>query len=144
MAAAVLVDEDSPAQLREGALRARGPVADLAARADRDDRSRVVPETNSLTYRGYAVQDLAAHCSFEEVAYLLWYGELPNPAQRELLYQPERAARRADRSLLSLLAKMPDNCHPMTWCARRSATSARKTRRRTIIRRSRTSRRRCA
>jgi hypothetical protein len=72
MAAAVLVDENSPAQLREGALRARGPVADLAARADRDDRSRVVPETNSLTYRGYAVQDLAAHCSFEEVAYLLW------------------------------------------------------------------------
>ena len=34
--------------------------------------SKVVPETNSLTYRGYAVQDLAAHCSFEEVAYLLW------------------------------------------------------------------------
>ena len=75
--------------------------------------SKVVPETNSLTYRGYAVQDLAAHCSFEEVAYLLWYGELPNPAQRELLCQRERAARRADRSLLSLLAKMPDNCHPM-------------------------------
>ncbi|MFC9766964.1 bifunctional 2-methylcitrate synthase/citrate synthase [Rhodococcus jostii] len=75
--------------------------------------SKVVPETNSLTYRGYAVQDLAAHCSFEEVAYLLWYGELPTPAQRELLCQRERAARRADRSLLSLVAKMPDNCHPM-------------------------------
>ena len=40
--------------------------------------SNVVPETNSLTYRGYAVQDLAAHCSFEEVAYLIWHGELPN------------------------------------------------------------------
>jgi citrate synthase len=31
--------------------------------------SKVVPETNSLTYRGYAVQDLAAHCSFEQVAF---------------------------------------------------------------------------
>ena len=39
--------------------------------------SKVVPETNSLTYRGYPVQDLAAHCSFEQVAYLLWHGELP-------------------------------------------------------------------
>ena len=75
--------------------------------------SKVVPETNSLTYRGYAVQDLAANCSFEEVAHLLWYGELPTPEQLELLCLRERAARRADRSLLSLLAKMPDNCHPM-------------------------------
>ncbi|SNS63056.1 bifunctional 2-methylcitrate synthase/citrate synthase [Rhodococcoides kyotonense] len=75
--------------------------------------SKVVPETNSLTYRGYAVQDLAAHCSFEQVAYLLWNGELPTQAQLELFSQRERAFRRADRSMLSLLAKMPDNCHPM-------------------------------
>lgn len=75
--------------------------------------SKVVPETNSLTYRGYAVQDLAASCSFEEVAYLLWYGELPDPAQLQLMTQRERAQRRADRSLLSLVQKLPDNCHPM-------------------------------
>lgn len=75
--------------------------------------SKVVPETNSLTYRGYAVQDLAAHCSFEQVAYLLWNGELPTGAQLELFCQRERASRRADRSLLSLVAKMPENCHPM-------------------------------
>ena len=43
--------------------------------------SKVIPETNSLTYRGYPVQDLAEHCSFEEVAYLLWHGELPNAQQ---------------------------------------------------------------
>ncbi|MCP9625127.1 bifunctional 2-methylcitrate synthase/citrate synthase [Nocardia otitidiscaviarum] len=75
--------------------------------------SKVVPETNSLTYRGYAVQDLAAHCTFEQVAYLLWYGELPSDAQYARFCQQERASRRADRSLLSLIAKMPDNCHPM-------------------------------
>ncbi|KOS55397.1 bifunctional 2-methylcitrate synthase/citrate synthase [Rhodococcus rhodochrous] len=75
--------------------------------------SKVVPETNSLTYRGYAVQDLAEHCSFEQVAYLLWNGELPTDTQLELFCQRERADRRIDRSLLSLVSKMPDNCHPM-------------------------------
>jgi citrate synthase len=75
--------------------------------------SKVVPETNSLTYRGYPVQDLAAHCSFEQVAYLLWHGELPNDGELALFTQRERANRRIDRSLQSLLAKLPDNCHPM-------------------------------
>ena len=36
--------------------------------------STVIQETNSLTYRGYPVQQLAAERSFEEVAYLLWHG----------------------------------------------------------------------
>jgi citrate synthase len=75
--------------------------------------SKVVPETNSLTYRGYPVQDLAAHCSFEEIAFLLWRGELPTDQELALFSQRERANRRLDRSMLSLLAKLPDNCHPM-------------------------------
>jgi len=75
--------------------------------------SKVVPETNSLTYRGYPVQDLATGCSFEQVAYLLWHGELPTDAQLALFCQRERASRRVDRSMLSLLTKLPDNCHPM-------------------------------
>ncbi|OMB93275.1 2-methylcitrate synthase [Mycobacterium colombiense] len=75
--------------------------------------SKVVPETNSLTYRGYAVQDLAAHCSFEQVAYLLWHGELPDEQQLALFTQRERAARRLNRSQLALLAKLPETCHPM-------------------------------
>jgi citrate synthase len=75
--------------------------------------SKVVPETNSLTYRGYPVQDLAAHCSFEQVAYLLWHGELPTDHELALFCQRERASRSMDRSLHSLLTKLPDNCHPM-------------------------------
>lgn len=75
--------------------------------------SAVVSETNSLTYRGYAVDDLAARCSFEEVAYLLWHGELPTTGELQLFAQRERANRRVDRSMLSLLTKMPENCHPM-------------------------------
>ena len=75
--------------------------------------SKVVPETNSLTYRGYPVQDLAARCSFEEVAYLLWHGELPTDQELAMFTQRERASRRIDRSMQSLMAKLPDNCHPM-------------------------------
>ncbi|OBC03037.1 bifunctional 2-methylcitrate synthase/citrate synthase [Mycobacterium sp. 852002-40037_SCH5390672] len=75
--------------------------------------SKVVPETNSLTYRGYAVQDLAANCSFEQVAYLLWHGELPEDQQLALFTQRERAARRLNRTQLSLLTKLPETCHPM-------------------------------
>ncbi|MFV8050691.1 bifunctional 2-methylcitrate synthase/citrate synthase [Mycobacterium sp. 48b] len=75
--------------------------------------SKVVPETNTLTYRGYPVQDLAAHCNFEQVAYLLWHGELPTDQELALFTQRERASRRIDRSMQSLLAKLPDNCHPM-------------------------------
>jgi len=40
--------------------------------------SQVMPDINSLTYRGYAVQDLCEKCSFEEVAYLVLNKELPN------------------------------------------------------------------
>ncbi|MCV7282470.1 bifunctional 2-methylcitrate synthase/citrate synthase [Mycolicibacterium flavescens] len=75
--------------------------------------SKVVPETNSLTYRGYPVQDLATRCSFEQVAYLLWHGELPSDHELALFCQRERASRRVDRSMYSLLAKLPDSCHPM-------------------------------
>lgn len=75
--------------------------------------SKVVPETNSLTYRGYPVQDLAVQCSFEQVAYLLWHGELPNDGELALFNQRERAQRRLDRSLMALLAKLPETCHPM-------------------------------
>ncbi|KXP00816.1 bifunctional 2-methylcitrate synthase/citrate synthase [Tsukamurella pseudospumae] len=94
----------SPPDIRKGLA---GVVVDTTA------VSKVVPETNSLTYRGYAVQDLAEHCGFEQVAYLLWNGELPTDAQLSLFTQRERAARRADRSLLSLVARIPETCHPM-------------------------------
>ncbi|MGS2805639.1 bifunctional 2-methylcitrate synthase/citrate synthase [Nocardia sp. MW-W600-9] len=75
--------------------------------------SKVVAETNSLTYRGYPVQELAARRTFEEVAYLLWHGELPDDPQLQQLCQRERAQRWIDRSVLALVAKMPDTCHPM-------------------------------
>ena len=61
--------------------------------SDETKVSKVMPEINSLTYRGYAVQDLAEECSFEEVAYLLLYGELPNTKQLKKFEKEERKNR---------------------------------------------------
>src|SRR5699024_11384301 len=47
----------------------------------------------SLTYRGYAVQDLAARKSFEEVAWLLLHGELPDSAELTRFQEAERSER---------------------------------------------------
>ena len=44
---------------------------------DETNISQVMPEINSLTYRGYKVQDLCEKCIFEEVSYLVLTGELP-------------------------------------------------------------------
>ena len=75
--------------------------------------SNVVAETNSLTYRGYAVQDLAAHCSFEQVAYLLWHGELPTPGKLTEFETALRPRRILSPGLLEALRLLPATCHPM-------------------------------
>ena len=50
----------------------------LGVVVDETTVSQVMPDINSLTYRGYAVQDLCEKCNFEEVAYLILNKELPN------------------------------------------------------------------
>ncbi len=75
--------------------------------------SNVVSETNSLTYRGYPVQELAASCSFEEVAYLIWHGELPDAEALRHFSATERAVREVNRSTISIIDRVPDSCHPM-------------------------------
>ncbi|MFH8220602.1 bifunctional 2-methylcitrate synthase/citrate synthase [Streptomyces sp. NPDC018057] len=80
---------------------------------DTTEISTVIQETNSLTYRGYPVQDLAARYSFEEVAHLLWYGELPDARRLAEFRASERALRPLDRTTAELLARLPETCHPM-------------------------------
>jgi citrate synthase len=75
--------------------------------------SMVNSDTNSLTYRGYPVQDLAASCSFEEVAYLIWHGELPTDAELDDFTQAERALRTVDATTFGILSALPVDCHPM-------------------------------
>ena len=75
--------------------------------------SKVMPETNSLTYRGYAVQDLAENCTFEEVAYLLWNGELPTRRELTAFHKAERAERKISSKLKRVIAEFPKRSHPM-------------------------------
>ncbi|TFB48746.1 bifunctional 2-methylcitrate synthase/citrate synthase [Cryobacterium tagatosivorans] len=75
--------------------------------------SKVNAETNSLLYRGYPVQELAALCSFEEVAYLLWHGELPGEEQLAEFEQLERSLRRLDPVVRRVVDELPMTAHPM-------------------------------
>ena len=75
--------------------------------------SKVMPETNSLTYRGYAVQDLCARCSFEEVACLLWDGELPNVAELAAFKRDEAARREISDDHAAVIRRFPADAHPM-------------------------------
>jgi len=81
--------------------------------ADESAVSKVVPETNSLTYRGYPVQDLCEACSFEEVAFLLWNGELPTKAELAAFRAEEAAARPITPALHRVIADFPKDAHPM-------------------------------
>ena len=75
--------------------------------------SQVMPEINSLTYRGYTVQELCDKCSFEEVAYLVLKTELPNKKQLKKFIKEERSSRKLSVQILKDIQKMPKKAHPM-------------------------------
>jgi 2-methylcitrate synthase/citrate synthase II len=78
--------------------------------------SKVNPESNSLLYRGYPVQELAAKKSFEEVAWLLWKGELPNASELAGFEKQERAMRDLDTAVKRVIDELPLSAHPMDVC----------------------------
>jgi citrate synthase len=75
--------------------------------------SKVNPETNSLLYRGYPVQELAATQPFEAVAYLLWNGELPSDVQLAQLRATERSYRALPADVRAAIDLVPLDAHPM-------------------------------
>jgi len=75
--------------------------------------SKVMPEINSLTYRGYAAQDLCSQCQFEEVAYLILNGELPNKKQYKQFLKDEIGERTLSKNLINIIKQMPKKSHPM-------------------------------
>jgi 2-methylcitrate synthase len=75
--------------------------------------SKVMPEINSLVYFGYPVQELAEHCCFEEVAWLLWHGELPSVQQLTAFQTDGRSRRHLSKELLSVIQQTPRTAHPM-------------------------------
>jgi 2-methylcitrate synthase len=80
---------------------------------DTSSVSKVNPDTNSLIYRGYPVQELAENCSFEEVAYLMYHGELPNREQLAKFTQIERGYRNVSPMILKTIEALPKGTHPM-------------------------------
>jgi len=75
--------------------------------------SQVMPDINSLTYRGYAVQDLCDKCSFEEVAYLILNKELPNKAKLKKFKKELEENRNITINLREIVKHMPKKAHPM-------------------------------
>ncbi|MFP5277539.1 MAG: 2-methylcitrate synthase [Acidobacteriota bacterium] len=68
---------------------------------------------NDLHYRGYDIADLAAHCAFEEVAYLLVYGTLPTAAELAACRKRLRSLRGLPAAVKQALELIPGSAHPM-------------------------------
>jgi 2-methylcitrate synthase len=68
---------------------------------------------SGLTYRGYDISDLAAGSTFEEVAHLILYGELPNQAELDAYKAKLKGLRGLPQALREVLERIPASTHPM-------------------------------
>lgn len=75
--------------------------------------SQVNPDIDSLIYRGYEIRDLAEKATYEEVAYLLLYGELPNKAQLDTFKQKISTQSDLPEAVLSTIRALPKNSNYM-------------------------------
>jgi 2-methylcitrate synthase len=75
--------------------------------------STVGKEGHTLTYRGYSIHDLAEHATFEEVAYLLLRGKLPNRAELSAYCKRLGGMRGLPEPLKAVLEQLPASAHPM-------------------------------
>jgi 2-methylcitrate synthase len=66
-----------------------------------------------LTYRGYDIKDLADNAQFEEVAYLLLYGKLPNQTELDGYKARLKGMRALPEALKTVLENIPKDAHPM-------------------------------
>lgn len=74
-----------------------------------------------LIYRGYDIDDLAEHSTFEEVVYLLWFGRLPGKSELETLYKELGANRALPKEVVEMMKKFPKEAVAMEVL--RTATS---------------------
>ncbi|MGH2442523.1 MAG: citrate/2-methylcitrate synthase [Chloroflexota bacterium] len=77
---------------------------------------------STLTYRGIDINELAERSTFEEVAYLLWYGELPNGQELEKFRNALSQNRELKPEVLELLSRFPHDANSMV--SLRTAVSA--------------------
>ena len=66
-----------------------------------------------LTYRGYEIADLAEKAQFEEIAYLLLRGKLPNRQELDAYKQKLQSLRGLPAALKTVLEQIPKDAHPM-------------------------------
>ncbi|MGH7554200.1 MAG: citrate/2-methylcitrate synthase [Longimicrobiales bacterium] len=85
----------------EGVVAARTAICDVQGEAGR------------LIYRGYEIEDLAEHASFEEVCHLLWLGELPTRVELRDLSERLATSRPLDQSSYDVLNVVTSTAHPM-------------------------------
>jgi len=70
-------------------------------------------EKGILQYRGYPIEELAEHTTFEETAFLLIKGHLPNHQELELFSADVRSHRKLKHQIIDLLKCLPEEGHPM-------------------------------
>lgn len=78
-------------------------------------------EEGILRYRGYAIEDLVANCTFVEVAYLLIHGELPTPQEMAKFSDSLNELSLLHEDMRHIFTRYPLNAHPMTICTAMAA-----------------------
>src|SRR5581483_11171686 len=81
--------------------------------AGQTEIATVGKEGVGLSYRGYTIEDLSKRASFEEVAYLLIYGELPNQSQLQQYQKKLVELRKLPEPLKKILEQIPQTANPM-------------------------------
>ena len=72
-------------------------------------------QKGTLVYRGYDIDDLARHCTFEQVAWLLWQGELPSPSELAMLNRQLTSERPVPPMARELMVMTPEDADAMAF-----------------------------
>jgi citrate synthase len=75
--------------------------------------SQVNGEQGELIYRGEWIEDLAKQHTYEDVVYLLWYGQLPSPAENAAFKEALSAKRALSNEIKDLIKGLPKHLTPM-------------------------------
>lgn len=100
-------------EVKTGEFKAKKSVALSGVPAGNTSLCSVGRSGNDLHYRGYDIADLASSCEFEEVAYLLIHGKLPNASELATYKKKLKNLRELPAPLKEILTQLPKTTHPM-------------------------------